>query len=570
MKKTVTIALTIVMILALALPAFADSVTYGIYPRPEIIITNGNANDSIVPGLIEYELILHGPKALDIKVGGRPLKISDFKKYDDNTFIYKGSCSLGLTESFRVYVYDLYHTGDATFEKEFKFTVDAIAPKLSVYVSKPLDNGFNVCVLSIEAADNYGIDSIAVDGKTIANQSKTQGKKLYEDYCNVLSAGTHIVSVRDIAGNTSFAYVTISTDGTSSVNYLGGNSIWGAGYPYGSFSSYFYNPQMYYYSRLYGKGELDNTWFFWYLLNQNPAKETETTTPAATSTIPAYTNWYYLYSLLNKNDNLCFSDRYLYWALLSGSFGSADSTSYLTSLINAGTLDMNPTLFYYILNGGNDLNIDENFFAYQYYFGNLMQPICGNDISHFTKDGVLTLTAPMVKEKSVSYRWQKYENYAWVNIGSNSESIAVTPKTGDKYRVILSSEFYYRPVCSDVLIVTDDMLKDSEVTPAPTPAPSPAPCPVPVEEYDSTVFTAKDILINGKTYTYVRVKLGNRISLCPNVNGYWIFNPNEFAGFAGTNVILSPLKTGTYYLVFKGTDGKGHTASKVITVEVTE
>ena len=574
MKKTLAFALSIVMVLALAVPAFAEEFT-GNYERPDIVITTGNANGYNVPGsVIEYEITLHGPNASIIKVGNKSLSISDFKKLDSYTYIYKGYYTLGLTDtSLRFYVYDLYQKGDATFEQVVKFKTDPTRPVINVTGTK-LTNGFTIGVLTIAASDNYGIDRIAVNGKTIADSKKIEGKKVYIVNYDVLAVGTYMVVVTDIAGNMSVANVTFTNEGSTatveSITSPAGGSIWAGDYTSGIASLYKYNPQLYYYMRLYGnnKETVNDTWLFWYLLNQNNAAVKETV-----PTLIDNPNWFYFYSLVNNNENMTPSEKFLYYSLFSGKLGAVDGSNYLWYLLKDKDLEMSPTLFYYILNGGKnpipETNINENFLAYQYFFGDLLKFIYGSEISYTTKDGVMTLTAPAVKEKAVHYQWQKYGEYSWQNVGSDSPVLSVAASAGDKYRVIAGSEFYYRPVASDVLTVTEDMLKDTVV---PEPAPVPSPKPTSADENGDGEFTSDDIIFNGvkKSTYYMRVKTGEKIVLVPNVNGFWTFDTSMFTGSWNTLAVLTAQKAGSSILVFTGTDGKGNTATRSIVVEVTD
>jgi hypothetical protein len=573
MKKTIALVLTVVMVMALAVPAFADVI--GNYALPEIVIINGNVDGYNVPGAaIEYELTLHGPNASIIKIGNKSLSISDFKKLDSDTYIYRGIYPLGLTDSnLRFYVYDLYHQGKAEFEKVLKFKTDPTRPVLSVSGAK-LANGFNIGIISIAASDNYGIDKIAVNGKTIADSSKINGKKIYAINHEVLAVGTYMVVVTDIAGNMSVANITFNADGNITVDSLtapAGGSIWAGDYTTGIASLYKYNPQLYYYMRLYGKENLDDTWLLWYLLNQN-----NTATETALPSILGNPNWFYFYNNVTGNENMTSAEKFLYYSLFSGKLGEVDGTSYLWYLLRDKNLEMNPMLFYYILNGGKnpiaETNINENFLAYQYFFGDILKFVYGSEISHVTKDGVLTLIAPTVKEKSVSYHWQKYVNYGWQNTGSDSATLNVTPSAGDKYRVIVSSDYFYRPVSSDVLTVTDDMLADTATVPDPTPAPTPAPVPSPADENNDGSFTSDDIIFNGvkKATYYIRVKTGEKLILVPNVNGFWTFDTSVFTGSCNTLAVLTAQKAGSTVLLFTGTDGKGNTATKSIIVDVVD
>lgn len=575
MKKTIAFALTLVMIVAFAVPAFAEQLT-GTYDAPEVVIINGNADGYNFPGaVIEYEITLHGLGASIIRVGSKSLSTSDFKKIGSDTYIYRGSYVLGLTESsLRFYVYDLHQKGSATFEKVVKFMTDPTRPVLSVSGTK-YQNGFDaIGVISIAASDNYGIDRIAVNGRTIADSKTIKDKKIFAINHKVLTVGTYMVSVTDIAGNISVATVTFTADSSTatvdSITSPAYGNLWTGDYTTGLASLYKYNPQLYYYMRLYNKDVIDDSWLFWYLLNQN-----NTATQETVSNLVDNQNWFYFYSFINSNENMTPSEKFLYYSLFSGKLGELDGSNYLWYLLRGKDIEMNPTLFYYILNGGKspltDTNISENILAYQYFFGDLLKFVYGSEIRSNTKGGVLTLTAPDVKETSVNYQWQKYVGDSWQNVGYNTETLSVAPSTGDKYRVILSSEFYYRPVASDILTVTEDMLTDT-VTPSPAPIPGPAPVPGPVPASEDGSFTSDDIIFNGvkKASYFIRAKVGERLILVPNVNGYWIYDTSVFTGSCNTLAVLTPQKAGTSILIFTGTDGHGNTATRSIVVEVVE
>ena len=571
MKKIIAFVLTAVMVLALAAPAFAVG-----HQEPEIVVTYGNPDGYNVPGsTIKYELTLFDDDASTIKIGNKKIDIKEFKKNSDGTFTYKGYLTLGMTDtSLRFYVYDMDQAGSATFEKTITFKVDPTRPVVSV-TALTTDTIFKFGVITILATDNYGLEKIAVNGKVVADKDDIGTKKTYGLNYEVVPAGTYVVVVTDVAGNISVCNVTYSADGKVTSDNLTApvpGYLWTGDYMSGLAAVYKDNPQLYYFLRMFQRdnGNVEGNWILWYLFSQgyspfNPIDVTDIpTTDAGTG---LWSNWYYFYRFLMMNKDLDDADKMLYYTLFYNRLGQIDNNSVIWYLLRNGELDMSPQIFYYLMSGNTDplasVNINDNYFAYQYFFGNLLNFVCGPEITDFTKDGVLYLTAPKVSAvASASYKWQKLVNSRWTDIADDSETIAVTPVTGDKYRVILSSDYYYRWAASDVFTVNSDMLDNDEVTPVPTPAPVPA--------EDDGSFTADDITINGVKANTIRIKVGERLVLVPNVNGYWVYDTTAFTGAGNTLAVLTAQKTGTFMLLFTGFDGHGHTATKPIYVHVVE
>ena len=554
MKKILALVLTIVMVAAMAVPALAAG-----HKTPEIVVTSGNADGYNVAGsTIKYEITLADGDATSIKVGNKTLKISDFTENKDGSYTYKGTYTIGLTDtSLKFIVKDMDQAGDYEFEKTIKFKVD---PSVPVVNASAITTGsaFKIGIISIIATDNVGLAKITVNGKTIADEDDIKGKKSFVINHDVAATGSYIIVVTDVAGNVSISTIKFNSDGTASAENVkptvGGN-LWNGGYLGGLASIYKDNPQLYY--LLQNNGELDDVkenWWLWYYLSQGklPTPDNSTITT---------NNWYFLYQYIMNNEDMSVADKQLIYALISGNVDFSSNNLYWYLLQNNGT-EIDKTLLYYLLGGANgsvpSLDFKENYLAYEYFFGTLAKDL---EITSNTKERVLTLTAPEVKKgSSASYTWKMYIDGSWKTVGSDSETLEVEPNVGDKYKVIISSDF--STVESDVYTVTEaDKLPDFSVPE--------------VEEDDDDdddedKFSSDDITINGVQNNYVRIKVGEKAYFIPNVNGYWTYDTEMFSGTVGQLAVLTAKKAGTTVILFTGINSKGETATRSIFVEVVE
>ena len=381
MKKLLALVLTAVMVLAMAVPAFAEG-----HKTPEVVIANENADGYYVSGsTVKYEFTIHCANASIIKVGSKTLKMSDFKDNKDGSYTYKGTVNIGLTDtSLKFYVYDLGQGHSATWEETVKFKVDPTAPKLNVSAVKT-GSAFNVGLISIIATDNIGIEKIAVNGKTIADAEDIANKKAFITNYSVPAAGKYVVTATDTAGNVSITSVTFNADGstnTESVTTPIGGNLWNGGYMSGLASIYKDNPQLYYYLKmLQNNGEItEDTWMLWYLLSQKNPSVPEGDSSANIN----LNNWYLLYNYYLKNEDIDidFDKSLLYYYLINGNLETPDITIpsanlywYITQAEELG-IDKTLLYYYYLSNGdlGNfkipEINKD-NYLAYEYFFGSI-------------------------------------------------------------------------------------------------------------------------------------------------------------------------------------------------------
>ena len=568
MKKLLAFVLTAVMVLAMAVPAFAEG-----HKTPEVVIANENADGYYVSGsTVKYEFTIHCANASIIKVGSKTLKMSDFKDNKDGSYTYKGTVNIGLTDtSLKFYVYDLGQGHSATWEETVKFKVDPTAPKLNVSAVKT-GSAFNVGLISIIVTDNIGIEKIAVNGKTIADAEDIANKKAFITNYSVPAAGKYVVTATDTAGNVSITSVTFNADGstnTESVTTPIGGNLWNGGYMSGLASIYKDNPQLYYYLKmLQNNGEInEDTWMLWYLLNQQNPSVPEGGNSANTNT----NNWYLIYNYLLKNENIDIDKSLLYYYLANGTLGNLDlsipDANFYWYLYQADDLGIDKTLLYYYLANGNlgELplpDLKDNYLAYEYFFGSIFGFKDDASIDDFTKDGKLILTAPAVKDNvKVTYTWKTLTSGSWKTIGSNSDTLIVDPVVGAKYKVEISSEFYFNTVTSDVLTVTDDM-KVNDTDPV-----------IPDDdddEDDASDFTAEDITINGVKNNIIKLKVGQKAYLVPNYNGYWVFDTNMFEGVGSSLIVLTPKKAGNTVIAFTALNSDGDSATKQVLVVVEE
>ncbi len=562
-KKIISLALTIVMVVAFAVPAFAAG-----HKTPEIIVTSGNVDGYNVPGsTIKYELTLADDDATSIKVGSKTLKIADFTKNSDGTYTYKGSYTIGVTDTKLTFVVrDMTQSGDYEFKKTLTFKTDPTRPVINA-TAVTTGTAFRIGIISILATDNAGLAKIAVNGKTIAEGDVINGKKTYVVNHEVAATGSYIIVVTDVAGNIAISTVTFNSDGTATTENqtpTTGSTVWNGGLLSGLTSLYQTNPQLYYYFKLFQNSEdFNENWQLWYLLSQTDLfKQTEGSTTTATNN-----NWLLYQLIFNDKDNMTEAEKQLYYAMLSGKLDSVDNNTLYWLLLTDKDLDIDQNLLYYMLTGStgsSTTTANGNYLAYMYFFGSALDFVNGSEITDYTKDGKLTLNAPAIKDNSnAKYSWYKIVGGKWTLIASGSDSIKVDPVTGDKYKVVISSEYYYTTVTSDIFTVTDDMLKDDADAPVTPPT-------VDDDDDDSSDFTAEDITINGVKNNFIRVKKGEKIILVPNVTGYWTYDTSMFTGTGTTLAVLTAQKSGTSILLFTGIDEHGHTATKSILVEVAE
>ena len=560
-KKILSFVLTIVMVAALAVPAIAAG-----HKVPEIVITNETADGYYVAGAtIKYELTLADGDASTIKVGNKTLKISDFKENEDGSFTYKGTYTLGLTDTnLKFYVYDMDQATSATFEETIKLKVDPTTPAVKAS-GITTGSAFKIGIISIIATDNIGLDKIAVNGKTIADRDDFTNKKSYVTNYEVPAAGSYIITVTDTAGNVAINTVKFNEDGSATSENVSnpvGGSIWNGGYLGGLLDVYKDNPQLYYYIKMLQTNgnfdDLKDNWVLWYFLNNG-----NITLPGAGSTTTAPSidnNWYFIYNYLLKNEDMSAADAQMLLALLSGKVDVSGNNLYWY-LFNNKEFDIDKNLLYYLYNVNNgsipSFNVNENYLAYKYFFGTLADNL---EITSNTKERVLTLTAPEARESfHVSYTWKMNVNGTWKTVGSDSKTLDVEPNVGDQYKVILSSDYYYTTVESEVYTVTAaDKLPDFSA---------------PVEEEvveDKEAFTSDDITINGVSNNSIRLKVGQKAYLVPNVNGFWSFDSEMFTGTGSSLIVLTAKKAGTSVALFTGVNSDGQTATKAILINVVE
>ena len=567
-KKILSFVLTIVMVAALAVPAFAAG-----HKLPEIVITNETADGYYVAGAtIKYELTLADGDATSIKVGNKSLKISDFKENKDGSFTYKGTYTLGLTDTnLKFYVYDMDQAEAATFEKTIKLKVDPTTPIVKAS-GISTGNAFKLGIISIIATDNVGLSKIAVNGKTIADKDDFTNKKSYIANYDVPAAGSYVITVTDTAGNVAITTVKFNADGTASsenVTTPTCGNIWNGGYLGGLTSIYKENPQLYYYIKmLQNNGDLDDikdNWVLWYLLNQGNITLPGTNIGSTTTAPSLNTNWYFIYNHLLKDSDMSVADAQLLYAIINGNI-DIENNGLFWYLFKNEEFDLDEELLYYYLTGNNgtlpNINLSENYLAYQYFFGDMTKDLEITSKTTGTDNGrVLTLTAPETKEAfKVDYTWKAYVNGSWKTVGSNSATLEVEPVVGDKYKVILSSDYYYADVESDVYTVTvDDKL------------PEYAP-PAGEEETndDEDSITSDDITINGVKNNYIRIKVGEKAYLVPNVTGFWTYDTEMFTGTGANLIVLTAKKAGTSVALFTAINSDGETATKAIVIEVVE
>jgi len=573
MKKTAKIistVLCIVMLLALSVPAFA-TVYSDDYVEPVVNVIKGTEKSYNSYGTeIKYEFIIskeNGDFPGVVRIDGKDLSVKDFKETKDS-YVYTNSFILRRSTNVKFQVI----CGIEEFKETYTFKLDATAPTVKVTA-----NGNNR--IDIIAYDNFGLASIDVNGKVLANEKELTSKLTYATPYFVFADGRYLITATDLAGNKTLAVATYAdgkfdiseTQNVSNLTYFMNSNLFNENpllyyYLMQNNTTADNNQYWYYYQLQQLQNSGDNSLLYWLLMN-NPTEEkkTESTDDKKDEAVVLDNTNIMLYYLLNNDSLSDKNSQILYYILANGN--QLDNNYIWYYLLSDSNEDIDPTLFYYLISGGNaaipTATSGSSYLAYQYYYGEALGYVNGSSITTFTKDGKMTMTAPEVRDsKYVNYQWQKAVNGKWTNVGTNSSTLSVTPVANEKYRVILSSDFYYRNKTSDTLTVTAAMLEDTKEEETKDDED---------KKEDEKVFSADDIKISGiGALNTIRVKVGQKFPLIANKIGYWLFDTTMFKGTNNSTTILEATKAGYTYLAYVGFDSKGNSAIKYILVQIVE
>ncbi len=572
--KVLSAALTLAIFFSMAIPAFAASTNHS---KASLEIVNCEPYASVSNYMkITYRVVMSCKdlaclKNATVKVDGNYLSYYNFQPTADGKYVYEGVAYKfnTATSTLKLEVIDLHVQMSTGKQTETIYVKDIVNTYPKIYVSS-IGSGLGLLgstVISLSATDNDGIKSVAVNGKVIANEIKTEGKKTFSMIYDVYVDGFYSVVVTDVNGNKTNAYFTVE-DGEITTQSAGSYPIGGDLNTYIPFYYYFgysslaemmeENPMLYYYY-IYQNydGDISNLYPFYPSLPNVPSYPSVN---YPTINIPGMNFPSFSIPEFGKDDN----SAYIWYLYMSG-------------MLDSEIFDMNDPMSYYYLmmmlkgNENFDSEAFSNMLLYKYIYGNAIAFTDGNKIIVSEVEDTHKLTAPAIaNDKNANYQWQKLIMGKWINIvGANEKDYTLDSiVNGERYRVVISGNYYYSVLTSSVYIggktgVTE--VKPSEPVVPETPSvPS-----VPSEP--SKEFTAEDITIKGLTVPMFSVKVGSAVDLIPNCMGYWSINGDVVSSDSNFGIIkLTGVKAGNTVITYTGFDGEGNMATKIFYVQVTE
>ena len=564
--KVLCAVLTLAIFFSMAIPAFAATSNHA---KASFEIVSCEPYASISNYMkITYRVVMSCNdltclRNATVKVDGKSISSGSFQQNSDGKYVYEGVAYKFNTPTnvLTLEVIDLRVQMSSGKQTETVYVKDIVNTYPKVYVSS-IGSGLGILgstVISLSATDNDGIKSISVNGKVIASEVKTEGKKNFSMIYDVYADGLYSIVVTDISGNKTSAYFTVENGEISSQS--------SGSYPVGGDLST-YIPFYYYfgYSSLSEMIE-ENPMLYYYYLYQNYDGDISNLYPSLN-----YPSWNYP-SINYPSVNLP--------SVSLPNFSTDDNMSYIWYLYMNGMLDSDmfntddPMTYYYLMmmlqGNGSDSAVSDyfsNMFLYQYIYGNAISFTDGNKIIVSAVGDTHKLTAPAIaNDKNANYQWQKLVAGKWINIvGATAKDYTLDSIVkGERYRVVISGNYYYSVLTSSVYVggttgVT--VVEPSEPVVPETPT-------TPVEP--STSFTSDDITIKGLSFPMFALKVGQSVDLIPNCMGYWTINGDVVSANSNWGAInVSGLKAGTAVLTFVGFDGNGNMATKVIYAKVTE
>lgn len=529
-SRGISTVLVFILMFALAIPAFAG------YDNAKLEIISCEKNAVLANYMtVKYRVTLScTPSTIGdvyVKVNSKEIPASSFTKNSSNKYVYEGTTTVINTGKMRLYVIDV-NAATGVYEQEIQMqTIVSSYPKLYVSLIGSNLGYYNSSILSICTSDDKGVSSIAVNNSVIASETATENKKSFNCTYNAAATGIYTVTVTDTDGNKTTGTVslqngTIVSQSSATLPIDTNLSTYIPFYNYYGYSSL---------SELYN----DNPYLYYYYLNSLSSGTSGTTT----SMYPYYSGGSFP---------------------TTGTSGTSSLYSILYQLMNGSSSSDNTMLLYYIMMLRNSDTSGEssdeyltNYLYYQYIYGALSFTD-GNTLTVAASGESFKLTAPKILNNShASYQWQKYVDSSWTNISgaTSSEYTLPTPLVnGDKFRVVISNNFYYSQVTSSIYIVG--------TTPV---------TPVTSTDPDDDEFTEDDIVIMGLAYQWFSVKKGQAFTLTPNYMGFWSFDSSYFSGSSTFgSITLTGLKTGLTTISFTAYDGNGNIATKNFIVQVVD
>lgn len=551
--------LAFAILFSMAIPAFAATTNHA-KASFEIVGCEPYANSNNYMK-ITYRVVMSCAdvdclKSATIKVDGKYLSANSFQKSADGKYVYEGTAYKFNTASatLKLEVIDLRVQMSTGKQTETVYVKDIVNTYPRIYVSS-IGTGLGILgntVISLSANDNDGIKSIAVNGRVVANENKTEGKKTFSMIYDVYLDGYYSVVVTDVNGNKTTAYFIVK-DGEITTQSAGSYPVQGDLNTYIPFYYYFG------YSSLAEMIE-ENPMLYYYYIMQNYDGDISGLYPSLN-----YPSWNYpSISLPN--------------------FGTNDTSSLLWYMYMNGMIDSeifntdNPMSYYYLMlmlrGDSEDSSIKEylsNMFLYQYIYGNAITFTDGNKIIVSEVEDTHKLTAPAIaNDKNATYQWQKLVLGKWINIvGANDKDYTLDSIVkGERYRVVISGNYYYSVLTSSVYIAGTTGV--TEVKPSEPSVPS-VPSEPSEPEVPSKEFTADDITIKGLSFPMFSLKVGQSVDLIPNCIGYWTINSDLVSSGSNFGAIkLTGLKAGTTVITYTGFDDNGNMATKLLYVQVSE
>lgn len=623
--KGISVILTLAFLFAMAIPAFAATTEE--HDEAKLEIVNFDTYSDIASFYkITYRVVMSCDKTClkdaVVKVDGKVISYASFK-LDSATgkYVYEGS-AYKYNTSYAKITLNVTDKNSETEDQTLVLKVkDIINTYPKAYVSS-IGAGVSVLgntIISLNAVDNEGIKSIAINGKVIANEAKTGGSKTFSMIHPVYD-GFYYMVVTDIKGNETTAYFTVK-NGEITNQSAGSFPIEGDLSTYIPFYYYFG------YSSLEEMIEENPMLYYYYILNNKdgnlPGLYPSISLPSFGEDVDPYILYLYLNGKLDM-DSLIPSfgtdkDSYLWYLILNGKLDmdsmipsiGADKDSYLwylymngiitpdTMLPSFGT-DKDSYLWYLYMNGlldsdifggedemsiyylmmllrGEDGNLSSdaisNLLIYKYLSNDAVSFTNGNKIIVTEEGETHKLTAPeIVNDKNAKYQWQKLVNGKWINVLGATDKEYTLPAIvkGERYRVTISCKYYYSVLTSSIYTAGKTGVTILEPsTPSMPTVPPTTPSTPSTPTTPSDEFTAEDIVIKGVSFPLIQVKVGQTVDLVPNCMGYWsVDSANATIESTFGLAKLTGVAEGRAVLTFTGFDGNGNMAVKYIFVQI--
>ncbi len=583
--KGIGLVLALAILFSMAVPAFAAPTTHS---KADFQIISCEPYAGISNYLkVAYRIVAYCEdsaclKNATFKVDGQKIPYTSFKVNSDGKFVYEGYTFKFKSDAstLKFEAVDMkVPTSTGRQTETFKIN-DIVTCYPRIYISL-IGTGlgaFNSSVISLNATDDNGIKSISVNGHVVASAAKTEYKTKFSMVYDVFADGYYSVVVTDKDENKTYAYFILE-DGEiveQSMNSLpisGDFSTYIPFYYYFGYSSIAEmiekNPMLYYYYVYHNyDGDLSQLYPFYPSLPSLPSLPSFPSGNLPSVNFPGMNFPGMNFPGMN------------FPTVNFPNFGEFDNESYiwylyLNGILGNGNLAENKDLSLYFLmmllrgqeDGGSEMIT--KILLSQFLYGNAISFTNGNKIIVSEENGTHKLTAPaIVNNANAKYQWQKLVAGKWINVvGGTKESYTLPAIVkGERYRVIISGNYFYSVLTSNVYVAGT-----TGVTPSTPSEPSTPNLPT-VPSTPSTPsgdFTADDITIKGLAYPMFSVKVGETVNLIPNCIGYWSLDNALLSANSNFGAItLTGVEAGRTVISFTGFDGNGNMATKFFYVEV--